>query len=80
MLLDERIEKIQTEMEELSIQLADMLGVALFYAGVPNEKIHKAVEAYLDTYDKMFGEEGGSYEDVIVVIEYLKRNRPSLFK
>jgi len=77
------LEKIQIEMEELSIQVADMLGVALHYAGVPHEKMPNAVQAYLDAYDKIFGDrlqEWGGYEEVIVVIEYLKQQRPSLFK
>ncbi len=78
----EKLSEAEFEIEELAMQLADMLGAALHYAGVPNDKMAQAVEAYLDAIDEVFkddmeGEMG--YEEIISVIEYLKANRPDLF-
>lgn len=70
------------EIEELSMQLADMLGAALHFAGVPKDNIPKAVEAYLDGLDEVYGEEDGEmgFEEVVTVINYLKERKSELFK
>ena len=78
----ERLDEAEFEIEELAMQLADMLGAALHYAGVCDEKMPQAVEAYLDAMDEVFGDdmEGEmGYEEVIAVIEHLKKTRPKLF-
>ena len=80
--IDQKLQEAELEIEELSIQVADMLGAALHYAGVSDKKMAQAVEAYLNAYDEVFkndmeGEWG--YEDVIKVIDHLKRSRPDLF-
>ena len=78
----EKLNEAEFEIEELAMQLADMLGVALHYAGVSDDKMPQAVEAYLNGIDELFqdnldGEMG--YEEVIKVIEHIKKTKPSLF-
>ena len=75
-------EKLEIEIEELAMQLADMLGAALHYAGVKDEKMKDAVDAYLEAIDEVFEDEEGEmgYEEIIKVIDYLKKTRPNLFK
>ena len=77
-----KLEEAEFEIEELAIQFADMLGVALHYAGVYEEKMPQAVDAYLDAIDEIFEDEEGDmgYEEIIKVIEHLKKTRPKLFK
>ncbi len=75
-------EKLEIEIEELAMQLADMLGAALHYAGVKDEKMKDAVDAYLEAIDEVFEDEEGEmgYEEIIKVIDHLKKTRPNLFK
>lgn len=77
-----KLEEAEFEIEELAMQLADMLGVALHYAGVPEEKMPQAVDAYLEAMDEVFEDEEGEmgYEEIIKVIEHMKKTRPDLFK
>ncbi len=77
------LEKAEIEIEELAMQLADMLGVALYFAGVKREDIPKAVDVYLQGLDEVFddddedGEMG--FEEIIQVIEYIRKKHPKLF-
>ena len=77
----DKLEEAEFEIEELAMQLADMLGVALYYAGVPVEKMPQAIDAYLESMDEVFKDEEGEmgFEEIIKVIEYMKKNRPNLF-
>ena len=77
-----KLEEAEFEIEELAIQLADMLGVALYYAGVPEKKIPQAVEAYLNAIDEIFEDKDSEmgYEEIIKVIEHLKKTYPTLFQ
>lgn len=77
------LEKAEVEIEELAMQLADMLGVALYFAGVKREDIPKAVDLYLQGLDEVFEDEDEEaemgFDEVIQVIEYLQRKHPKLF-
>lgn len=77
------LEKAEVEIEELAMQLADMLGVALYFAGVRREDIPKAVDFYLQGLDEVFDddEEEGEmgFEEVIQVIEHIQKKHPKLF-
>ena len=77
------LEKAEVEIEELAMQLADMLGVALYFAGVRREDIPKAVDLYLQGLDEVFDddEEEGEmgFEEVIQVIEHIQKHHPKLF-
>lgn len=79
--LNEKIERAEIEIEELSMQIADMLGVALHFAGVSKDKIPDAVEAYLDGIDEVYGEEDGEmgFEEIVTIINYLKDKKSNLF-
>ncbi len=74
----------ELEIEELAMQLADMLGVALYYSGVKKDTLKDAVEAYLDAIEEVFPEDSDhieyGFEEVVQVIEHLKKTRHSLFK
>lgn len=77
------LEKAEIEIEELAMQLADMLGAALYFAGVKRENIPKSVDCYLQGLDEVFDddEEDGEmgFEEIIQVIEHIKAKNPKLF-
>ncbi len=79
---DQELFDSKIEIEELAMQLADMLGAALYFAGVKENKMQEAVEAYLEAIDEVFEDEDGEmgYEEIIQVIKYLQKNRSYLFK
>ena len=79
--MNEAIEELKAEIEDLTIHLADMLEAVLYYAGVPEKNLEKAVKAYIEALDEVFDEEDGGmgYREMVEVIEYLKKNRPELF-
>ena len=79
---NEELYNAEVEIEELSIQLADMLGAALYFAGVKKDMIRDAVEAYLDGIDEYFeNDEDGEmgFEEVVQVIEHIRKTKPTLF-
>jgi len=73
--------ELENEIEDLTIHLADMLEAVLYYAGVKDENIEKAVKAYIDGLDDAFEDDDGEmgYKEIIEAIEYLKRKKPELF-
>ncbi len=80
--LKTRLKEAQFEIEELAMQLADMLGAALHYAGVKDENMPRAVEIYLNEMDKLLKQknfEEASYEDVVATIDKMKKEHPALF-
>ncbi len=79
--MNETVEELKAEIEDLTIHLADMLEAVLYYAGVPEKNLEKAVKAYIEALDEVFDEEDGGmgYREMVEVIEYLKKNRPELF-
>lgn len=76
-----KIALLEEEIEGLSIQLADMLGAALHFAGVSQNNIPKAVEAYLNGIDEVYGEEDGEmgFKEIVSVINHLKDTKSDLF-
>ena len=79
----DKITEIELEVEELAIQLADMLAVALHFAGVKEKNLQKATDAYLDAIDDFFGDnEDGEmgFDEIVGTINLLKKNKPELFK
>ena len=80
--LKAKLSEARLEIEELAMQLADMIGATLHYAGVPDSKMAQAVEAYLNEMDKIYSKKNideVGYEDVIAVVESLKKQRKELF-
>jgi DUF438 domain-containing protein len=45
-------EELQDELNELSLHLADMLEVALIYAGAKKQKIEKVANLYIESIDE----------------------------
>ena len=81
--LQKDLEIAEIEIEEMAMQLADMLGAALYFAGVKKEDLPKAVDLYLKGLDEVFEDEDEDsemgFEEVVQVIEYLKSKHPKLF-
>lgn len=77
------LEEAEMEIEEIAMQLADMLGAALYFAGVKKDDLPKAVDLYLAGLDELFDEEDDDeemgFEEVVEVIEHLKKKHPKLF-
>jgi len=81
-MMDKEMEDVEMEIEELAMQLSDMLNAALFFAGVKKENLKKAVDAYIDAIDEVFDEDDESemgLDEIIAVINHIKRKRPKLF-
>ena len=81
--LQNELERAEIEIEEMAMQLADMLGAALYFAGVKKEDLPKAIDLYLKGLDEVFEDDDEDsemgFEEVIEVIEYLKTKHPKLF-
>jgi len=81
--LQKELEKAEIEIEEMAMQLADMLGAALYFAGVKKEDLPKAIDLYLNGLDEVFEDEDEDsemgFEEVVEVIEYIKNKNPKLF-
>lgn len=81
--LEKELENAEVELEEMAMQLADMLGAALYFAGVKKEDLPKVVDLYLQGLDEVFeGEdedEEMGFEEVIQVIKYLQKKYPKFF-
>ena len=73
----ERIKELEEEIEELSIQLSDMLCVALKLSGVVEAKMQEALDAYIDGLDEESLEYG--VKEILENIEKLKKNNPDFF-
>ncbi len=82
--LTDTLEEAEFELAEIAMQLADMLGAALHFAGVKEGKIPDAVDAYLQGLDTLFDDDEETaemgYEEVIQVINSLKVTHKQLFR
>ncbi len=75
-------QKLEDEIKEISLHLADMLEVALIYAGAKKDKIQKVVKLYIDSMDEALKDDDSEEmdrEDIITVIEYVRSKNPELF-
>lgn len=73
----ERIKELEEEVEELSIQLSDMLCVALKLSGVVESQMQEALDAYIEGLDEESVEYG--VKEILANIENLKKTKPELF-
>ncbi len=82
--LKEALEDAEFELDEVVMQLADMLGAALHFAGVKEGKIPDAVDAYLKGLDEIFNDDEDiaemGFEEVVQVINSLKTTHKHLFR
>ncbi|PAF47379.1 hypothetical protein BKH46_04685 [Helicobacter sp. 12S02634-8] len=67
------------EFQELALEIIDMLGVALHFAGVKTENIPQAIDAYLEEIDTIDGEQTYGQKEIIAVIEGLRTKKGFLF-
>ena len=74
----EKIKELEEEIEELSIQLSDMLCVALLLSGVKEECMQDALDAYIDNLDEESVEYG--VKEILQNIENLKSTYSKFFK
>ncbi len=77
-----RQEEEDVTLEEMSAVLQEMLRATLYFAGVKKTKLDEAADIYLDAIDEVFGEEEEGMlgvDEVVKVIEHLKKNNPELF-
>jgi len=75
-------EDLDLDLEELALQLADMLSVALYFAGVEEEKLQEATDAYIDSIDEVLGDDDEAQmgpQEIISIINHLKKTRSDLF-
>jgi len=80
--MSNEIKELKAEIEDLTIHLADMLEAVLYYAGVPEKNLEKAVKAYIAALDEVFDEEEDGdmgYREMVEVIDYMKKKQPDLF-
>ena len=82
--LTDALEDAEFELDEIVMQLADMLGAALHFAGVKEGKIPDAVDAYLKALDEVFDDNEDiaemGFEEVVQVINSLKTTHKHLFR
>jgi len=82
--LQKKLEQAEVEVEEMAMQLADMLGAALHFAGVNKDDLPKAIDLYIKSIDEVFEEDDDDsemgFDEVVEVIEYLKTKYPKLFQ
>lgn len=82
--LQKELEQAEIEIEEMAMQLADMLGVALHFAGVKKDDLPKAVDLYLNAIDEVFEDDDEDaemgFDEIVQVIQYLKTKHPKLFE
>lgn len=75
---DTKIKELEEEVEELSIQLSDMLCVALILSGVSEDKVEKALDLYIEEIDEDSVEYG--VNEILANIQNLKNKHGELFK
>lgn len=76
--MQDKIKELEEEIEELSIQLSDMLCVALHLSGVREKYMQEALDAYIEALDDESLEYG--VKEILQNIEYLKQNYAHFFK
>lgn len=73
-------EEEKLDFEDLALEVIDMLGVALHFAGVKPENIEKAIDAYLEELDNLDEDTSYGQKEIIEVIQSLKNKRKDLFR
>ncbi len=81
-MLQNKLDEAEKEIEELSMQLVDMLEVALYFAGIKKENLKDSIEIYLNGIDEVFANEEGEMgvDEIIQVINHIKKTKPELFR
>ncbi len=81
-MLQEKLNEAEKEIEELSMQLVDMLEVALYFAGLKKENLKDSIEIYLNGIDEVFANDDGEMgvDEIIQVINHIKKTKPELLR
>lgn len=67
------------EIQELALEIIDMLGVALYFAGAKENKIKELIDLYLQEFDEIDEDLPYNQEQMIKLICSLKEKYPKLF-
>jgi len=81
-MVQNKLKEAESEIEELSMQLVDMLEVALYFAGFKKENLKNSIEIYLNAIDEVYEDEEGEMgvDEIIEVINHVKKTQPTLFR
>ena len=79
--MSNEVRELREEIEDLTTHLADVLEAALHFAGVKEESLEEAVEAYIEVLDVVFEDDDGEmgYQEIVKAIEFMKIKKPLLF-
>ena len=79
--MSNEVRELREEIEDLTTHLADVLEAALHFAGVKEESLEQAVEAYIEVLDVVFEDDDGEmgYLEIVKAIEFMKLKKPLLF-
>lgn len=72
----------EVTLDEMSATLNEMLLATLHFAGVKNNKLEEAADAYMDALDEVFGDDDDGFLDkdaIVKVVEHLKKTQKELF-
>ena len=71
----------ELSVDELSYELSVMLEGLLYYAGVKKDKLQDAAEIYIECIeDALEGSDAEGVDEVIEVVEYMKKKHAKFFK
>lgn len=74
---------LEMSLEEMALEVIDMLGVALIFAGAKKEHIQKLIECYSSQMDKFYESlpEDAPYgrDEIVEIIKSLKNDYPHFF-
>ncbi|CUU40394.1 MULTISPECIES: hypothetical protein [Helicobacter] len=86
MSIDEKVDDelaLEMSLEEMAMEVIDMLGVALYFAGAKKPHIEKLIELYSSQMDKFYEllPEDAAYgrDEMIEIIKSLKNDYPQFF-
>lgn len=66
--------------DELMYEISILLEGLLYYAGVKKDKLQEAVKIYVDNIDNILEDSDcEGVDEIIEVIEYIKKENPKLF-
>lgn len=71
----------EISIDELSYELSVMLEGMLYYAGVKKDKLQDAAEIYVECIDEALeNSDAEGVDEVIEIIEYMKKKHAKFFK
>ena len=75
------MKEIEPTVDELSYELSMMLEAMLYYAGVKKDRLEDAAETYIECIDDALENSGAEgVEEVLEVVEYMKKKHAKFFK